>query len=578
MIGPTATSTATLPFAQDTSQPHPYPFVQRCKRVSMTVLEVLKPALQRGIEILNRHSQTLAIGAPGFLTDRVLHLLQTLLPRPTESPFEVISQEVEATRLGSIDNPCLFRMQRQARRSGPFLHPGQRLTRFLLAATQQHEVVRIPDHLHPALSHEMVQRIEIEIRQQGADHRTLRRALLRRPEFVRFPHRLLQECCDQVQHPTIGNILPHPRQHRRLRNRVEVAPQIRIHDPVIALIQELLDTTKCVFRTALWPKPITVFGELPLEDGFHHLPQSSLHHPVAHGGNPQRPRFAAPWFRNPHAANRLRLVRARPQLFRNLIQVLFQAFFKILHRHSIHSRRTAVGFHFSESALQIGGVPHLINQTEPTPPFHPLFEGCQHPLAPHRWFRPCPTDPNFSGLLSQLRHFRRLLFHRRVAHESTSLRPFAPDPLRSFLATTDALTPARLSVAAQVSRLHVTWPSRPSASNHLCIPRDRFHTLPFNSTGVPLARVWASPFTRRLTDCTGRIEFLSCGWAVHLQLLFTPPPGGAITVDFRPESVCRRGTLTLLSMCACRRTGAATCRRFSPFQKGAKRRKVAALH
>src|ERR1022692_1456019 len=371
----------------------------------MTVLEVLKPALQRGIEILNRHSQTLAIGAPGFLTDRVLHLLQTLLPRPTESPFEVISQEVEATRLGSIDNPCLFRMQRQARRSGPFLHPGQRLTRFLLAATQQHEVVRIPDHLHPALSHEMVQRMEIEIRQQGADHRTLRRALLRRPEFVRFHHRLLQECCDQVQHPTIGNILPHPRQHRRLRNRVEVAPQIRIHDPVIALIQELLDTTKCVFRTALWPKPITVFGELPLEDGFHHLPQSSLHHPVAHGGNPQRPRFAAPWFRNPHAANRLRLVRARPQLFRNLIQVLFQAFFKILHRHSIHSRRAAVGFHFSESALQIGGVPHLINQTEPTPPFHPQFEAVPNPPPPPR----APVAFPFRKAVWRLAGFHTLL-------------------------------------------------------------------------------------------------------------------------------------------------------------------------
>ena len=129
---------------------------------------------------------------------------------------------------------------------------------------------------------------------------------------------------------------------------------------------------------------------------------------------------------------------------------------------------------------------------------------CSAPLV---WFG-LQKIPHLSGLSSQPRHWTPVLFPRGVVHESTSLRPFAPGPLRPFFATTNALTPARL-YSVQVSLLHVTWPSRPSVSNHPSILRDRFRTLPLNSTDLPLSRVWTSPFTRRLVGCTGRIEFLN---------------------------------------------------------------------
>jgi hypothetical protein len=47
---------------------------------------------------------------------------------------------------------------------------------------------------------------------------------------------------------------------------------------------------------------------------------------------------------------------------------------------------------------------------------------------------------------------------------------------------------------------------------------------------------------------------LSCGLVVHLLLLPTPPRGDAVTVDYRPESVCLKGTSTPPTSHAHRRT------------------------
>ncbi len=52
-----------------------------------------------------------------------------------------------------------------------------------------------------------------------------------------------------------------------------------------------------------------------------------------------------------------------------------------------------------------------------------------------------------------------------------------------------------------------------------------------------------------------RIEFLSYGPVVLLQLLSTPPRGDAVTFGSRPVSGWSGGTLTLLFRCAPERTG-----------------------
>jgi hypothetical protein len=73
----------------------------------------------------------------------------------------------------------------------------------------------------------------------------------------------------------------------------------------------------------------------------------------------------------------------------------------------------------------------------------------------------------------------------------------------------DAPTPAGLSTARQVSLVHVHGLYHRSVSNHPMPSRRRFNTLPFSATGFHAsARVWTSPFTRRLVKTSGRIEFV----------------------------------------------------------------------
>ena len=76
-----------------------------------------------------------------------------------------------------------------------------------------------------------------------------------------------------------------------------------------------------------------------------------------------------------------------------------------------------------------------------------------------------------SGLLSQ-RHSRRCVFPAFGHSTSIFLRPFARPELPGFVATMDALTPARQIVRRPAGlSASCVWPSNPSVSNHLTVPR-----------------------------------------------------------------------------------------------------------
>ena len=113
-----------------------------------------------------------------------------------------------------------------------------------------------------------------------------------------------------------------------------------------------------------------------------------------------------------------------------------------------------------------------------------------------------------SGLFNLLRHSRRFSFRLPVLHASTFLPPFAPRPLRRFLATMKALTPGQFSPLPRspcfTCSAFLTIPSPPT----LCAPSAAL-------SRYPSAR-WVSRFLRsRLhlplagsPDTPGRIEFV----------------------------------------------------------------------
>ena len=97
--------------------------------------------------------------------------------------------------------------------------------------------------------------------------------------------------------------------------------------------------------------------------------------------------------------------------------------------------------------------------------------------------------------------------------------PFAPCPLRHFIATMGALTPAppgpsatrgRLNTglfATQVSPLHVHALCDHSVSNHLATPCHRFITLPISVTGFPCGSGLRHSLAGS-SESPGRIEFV----------------------------------------------------------------------
>src|SRR5262249_22039566 len=233
-----------------------------------------------------------------------------------------------------------------------------------------------------------------------------------------------------------------------------------------------------------------------------------------------------------------------------------------------------VGADFRRRLDQVAFGVDLVNEAEPDSSLAPLFEGRQHPLGPHRWFRPGPTAADVSDLCS-LWHCRRLWVPHYVPCVSTFLPPLAPSALPDFHAPMGALTPAGTSYSGVASALscllsaptrtagQVGWGvARPSATRSpeptalnpagLSCSRQRIcrpfrlqppAALPGGVSGcyhpglprlpvVPTVRhpvvqvlgvSWASPFTRRLARTAGRIEF-ACATDWTFTWGCSPPP------------------------------------------------------
>ena len=67
----------TRPLAKDTAKAPPHPLIYDREGPFAAMLEVLEPALQRAVELLDDHGQALAVITLGFGTDNILELLHT---------------------------------------------------------------------------------------------------------------------------------------------------------------------------------------------------------------------------------------------------------------------------------------------------------------------------------------------------------------------------------------------------------------------------------------------------------------------------------------------------------------------
>jgi len=284
---------------------------------------------------------------------------------------------------------------------------------------------------------------------------------------------LLEEAIQQPHQTTVRHLLADSGQQGSVRDRVEVALQIGIDDMRVPGLQEFVHPPQRVLAAPSGAEAVAVLSEVLLEDRFEHHSQGRLNYSVAYGRYPQRTLLLTSRFGNPVPSDRLRPVLARAQLLAQAPQVGVHIIGKPLDRDMVHPGRSLVGGHFLERRPQRRFRIDLVDQAVPLAAFDPLFEGRQHPRRPNRRFDPRPASLDLSVACSPCYGHCRQADSVRSGHRvSIFLHPVAPPALPGFIATMDALTPARGRglkassaplLGAQVSLLHVIdLPNPPS--------------------------------------------------------------------------------------------------------------------
>ena len=120
---------------------------------------------------------------------------------------EAVTKELEAVYV-HMDNLRRGRMQGKTTFSGPLSHHFHGRCGFVRSTTRNHKVICVASHLVAEGRHLMVQFVQIQIAQQGADNRSLRPTRDRRPlilavqtQWARLsPENLRTESCGPIVH------------------------------------------------------------------------------------------------------------------------------------------------------------------------------------------------------------------------------------------------------------------------------------------------------------------------------------------------------------------------------------------
>ena len=90
-----------------------------------------------------------------------------------------------------------------------------------------------------------------------------------------------------------------------VRDRVEVAFEVCIHDVEVTLVEQFLYPAESIFASSPRPEAVAVLGKVTLEDGFQYIADRCLDNPVSNRWDSQWPFLPRPRFRYPSSFNRL---------------------------------------------------------------------------------------------------------------------------------------------------------------------------------------------------------------------------------------------------------------------------------
>ncbi len=178
MICPSASTAAAAAFPQNAAKSAAKPLVDVLIHGPITaVLEVPEPAAKRLVQLHDHALQRLPGRTSGPASKTVFQFLETFLPWPVFLATKFVSQERKAVHT-RVHDPRLCRVQRETGFRHPLLNQRQCRFRSFPCATQNHKVVCVPNHFDAGFRHEMIQWIEINVTQQGAQRSSNKSAKL----------------------------------------------------------------------------------------------------------------------------------------------------------------------------------------------------------------------------------------------------------------------------------------------------------------------------------------------------------------------------------------------------------------
>jgi hypothetical protein len=124
----------------------------------------------------------------------------------------------------------------------------------------------------------LIERRQGDVRQQGREHPTLRRAgdrVLEASLLGQDPGP--QERLDERQHALVRDALAHPAHQGRVVDAVEARLDVRLEHPLIRAAGEVAHLGDRVLRPAPGPKPVGARLKISLEDRLQHQLEGGLH-------------------------------------------------------------------------------------------------------------------------------------------------------------------------------------------------------------------------------------------------------------------------------------------------------------
>ena len=132
-----------------------------------------------------------------------------------------------------------------------------------------------------------VQLVEDEVGEQGRKRAALRSTLFRRPYQAVLQNPGVEKRPDQLEQPLVGHPLGDARHQTIVVDPVEKLLQVDIHDPAVALGDNLLGPGDGLVGVALRAESVAVLGERRVPSLLEYLQDRLLHQPVQYCRNPK---------------------------------------------------------------------------------------------------------------------------------------------------------------------------------------------------------------------------------------------------------------------------------------------------